>query len=576
MSFDNFPNQKIKLKDISINVNLVQTSNDIIKYITCNECNNLLLNPIICKSCAFKYCGKCYEALKECKYCKKDDILIPSYGNFISKDYLIGCPSESQKCKQLSLLTNLEDHINKCSYIEMLSCPGCLYYDVRPQVERHINKCNQIFEKCEFCNNNVRRFELEEHKARCDYRLIKCEHCGDSYTYIMSNHSDLTCIYSSFNTFKGNFMKGLQGELNKFSKELHEKDEKIKTLTAEVSNLKRSIDLLGKKRYKPKLCFNVEKIANNVEEKEEQKNLEFKEPKVLKEILNEIYCIIKLQTTKNEFLIVTGGSDGVVRVWDFKQGELLTRITGHDGCINTIIQIMKEKSNINLLSCGSDGKIIQYDVELGQQVKTIVVSGDNIYSIIDLSNDCIAWGGEENIVYIKNLYKETERKKLKGHDDIIYSVVKINDNNGNECIASGSKDKSIKVWNPCEAKTLRTLNGHGETVYHLAVINKPRLLNLMSSSFDKTTRLWDINTGECLGIFSGHSDHVYNSIDVPLSRMIVTCSHDCNVKIWNRKDRRCLKTLNSNIELKCAAVSLKKGFFIIAAGYEKIFVWENK
>ena len=67
---------------------------------------------------------------------------------------------------------------------------------------------------------------------------------------------------------------------------------------------------------------------------------------------------------------------------------------------------------------------------------------------------------------------------------------------------------------------------------------------LVSCSYDKTIKMWDITSGSCLSTLTGHSDWVRGVAFNPKDpQMLVSCSIDKTIKVWNITSGPCLSTL---------------------------------
>jgi WD40 repeat protein len=552
-------NKKLDLNDITFNTNLIQDPDDIIKHILCSYCNNLLINVAFCGSCRISYCGKCSSTLKVCKSCEQS---LQSQPNFVllSKNFKIACPSESE-CDTVCQVNDLEEHINSCSFITLTTCNGCGVRDIKPQVDRHIKECPDVTLKCEHCSNDFKRSDIEGHKVNCSFRPVTCEHCGDSFRLIsFLDHSSSKCIFSC--------VKKLKTELAGVKEELKTQKELVRKLTQKV--FPQSEQLLGRKR----LRF----INSSNASLENDDSLQIGRPKLIEEKKNEITCLLMLKAANN-LIIVSGGSDGLLRVWDILGLTCFIKEHGHDKNINSLIKYKSGAgSDLTLLSCGNDGNIVYWNIGDGTLLKkklTVHDFSSGINALAQFSDGCIAWAGKSKTLYIKKDFtRESSKQLFQGHAGTIYSLIIIK-KDGVELIASGSADKTIKLWNRNSEKALKTFHGHSGTVCHLSILNGPNQ-TLMSSSYDKTARLWDINSGACLSVFREHDNSVYSVVDISVNNMIVTCSSDKTVKIWDRLGKQCLKTLNASSVLKCLAV-YKNGeeVFILAGGFEKIYIWKH-
>jgi len=67
-------------------------------------------------------------------------------------------------------------------------------------------------------------------------------------------------------------------------------------------------------------------------------------------------------------LLVSGGSDGMLRWWDVQSGECVRVRKAHQG---TIRSLRRSPDGSRLASCGDDGAIALWDLESGEQLGTL-------------------------------------------------------------------------------------------------------------------------------------------------------------------------------------------------------------
>jgi WD40 repeat protein len=67
-------------------------------------------------------------------------------------------------------------------------------------------------------------------------------------------------------------------------------------------------------------------------------------------------------------LLVSGGSDGMLRWWDVQSGECVQVRKAHQG---TIRSLRSSPDGRRLASCGDDGAITIWDLQSGDQLRTL-------------------------------------------------------------------------------------------------------------------------------------------------------------------------------------------------------------
>jgi WD40 repeat protein len=95
-------------------------------------------------------------------------------------------------------------------------------------------------------------------------------------------------------------------------------------------------------------------------------------------------------------LVVSGGVDGVVRVWEAEKGQPLAALEGHAG---VVYGVALSRDCRHAASCGVDGTVRLWDVVSGTSLATLAGHTGVVWSVA-LSGDgqLAASGGDDGIV----------------------------------------------------------------------------------------------------------------------------------------------------------------------------------
>ena len=120
----------------------------------------------------------------------------------------------------------------------------------------------------------------------------------------------------------------------------------------------------------------------------------------------------------------------------------------------------------------------------------------------------------------------------EGHRECIYSI-----QYNPQYLVSGSRDLTIKVWDMKTRRCLRTLKGHRRSVLCLQFDSSPDEDIIVSGSSDSDVIIWRFSTGEIIEVLKhAHQESVLNvKFD---KRILVTCSKDKTIKVFNRRPLR--------------------------------------
>ncbi|OCH84771.1 WD40 repeat-like protein [Obba rivulosa] len=151
-------------------------------------------------------------------------------------------------------------------------------------------------------------------------------------------------------------------------------------------------------------------------------------------------------------LVVSGGCDKELRVWDVKSGYCIYTLRGH----TSTIRCLKVLHGRPIAVSGSRDKTVRvWDVQRGRLLRVLV--------------------GHEQSVRCLDVY-------------------------GNR-VVSGSYDCTCRVWDVDTGECLHVLSGHFHQIYSVAFDG----IRIASGGLDTTVRVWDADTGVCLALLQGHT-----------------------------------------------------------------------
>lgn len=151
-------------------------------------------------------------------------------------------------------------------------------------------------------------------------------------------------------------------------------------------------------------------------------------------------------------LVVSGGCDKDVRVWDVRTGLTLYVLRGH----TSTVRCLKVMHNRPIAISGSrDSTLRVWDVQRGRMLRI-----------------------------------------LSGHAGSVRSL----DVCGNR-VVSGSYDGTCRLWDVDTGECLQVFRGHFNQIYAVAFDGKI----IASGGLDTTVRVWDALTGHCIAMLQGHT-----------------------------------------------------------------------
>jgi len=115
-------------------------------------------------------------------------------------------------------------------------------------------------------------------------------------------------------------------------------------------------------------------------------------------------------------------------------------------------------------------------------------------------------------------------------------------------------DNQLRTWNAAGdqgGKQVRAAGGHTKAILRLAVVpNQPLLV---TCSADQTVRLWNADSGAAVRTLNGHTDWVYTVAVSPDGNLIASGSSNGEIKVWKVADGSAVKAFNGSPGFQAAA-----------------------
>ena len=201
-----------------------------------------------------------------------------------------------------------------------------------------------------------------------------------------------------------------------------------------------------------------------------------------------VSCIKFLRDTEGQ--LVSGSASGELLHWNYEEGQVIRRMSGHGGCINGICITQRDEE---VFSAGTDGKtvyqrlnggvlhtftearnhnccgvtsddrfllvgtdnsrIVIWNTETKERVVALIEHGRGLKDICISSDDrYFVSCGNDQTIFLMGLVEKKMRGRMKGHTDQIYSIDISPDN---RFLASGGMDKVTRIW---DTKTMKQVH----------------------------------------------------------------------------------------------------------------------
>ena len=252
--------------------------------------------------------------------------------------------------------------------------------------------------------------------------------------------------------------------------------------------------------------------------------------------------VLSVAFSPNGKLLVSGGSDKTVRLWEAESGKLRRTREEHTAPVNTVAFSVNGE---RFWSASSEDDTVRswYPRDGGRWSSQISERKYVTFIAIACSYKGATLAKATSINGVRDCkveFRSGDRWRIRGrHTDAVNVLTLYTDG---RTLATGSADATIEVWNKADTdKPLRTLTGHtgGVTAIDFSVDAKL----LASGSSDKTVRLWDLTTGQAIHAFTGHTtevgavifleDKALAGIALAKGEALASGSADGTVFIWN-------------------------------------------
>lgn len=193
-----------------------------------------------------------------------------------------------------------------------------------------------------------------------------------------------------------------------------------------------------------------------------------------------------LQWLEKDHLLISGGWDGVVRVWGNvgKTGQALRGLKAefdHDGKI-TDIGYRYRRHILDVLACTSDGEVFIWDFSTKELINKLCIHNSPVTGVCLLSEERIVTSSENGDLSVTDL-------------SVLNSVYQ--------------KQVSTVISSLCCDGSVLWLGGNGGTLLH-----------------------WDMITVEQLNKVQAHDDLIQSIHFDSLSKSLTTASDDKSIKVW--------------------------------------------
>ncbi len=197
-------------------------------------------------------------------------------------------------------------------------------------------------------------------------------------------------------------------------------------------------------------------------------------------------------------LLVTGGEDTTVRVWDVASARQLRLFQGH---MTRVTAVAARSDGKQVASASEDGAIRIWDLNTEDEHQAFSEATDSLWAVaFSPDGKRVASAGADRIIRVYNPETGKRETVLEGAKAPITSLCFLPDSN--RLVAAGG-DQVVVVWDVNTGKRVQELAGHNSAILAAAATDDGK--RVVTGSADRTVRGFDLDANKSVWVWSGRS-----------------------------------------------------------------------
>ncbi|KAK7526563.1 WD domain-containing protein [Phyllosticta citriasiana] len=205
-------------------------------------------------------------------------------------------------------------------------------------------------------------------------------------------------------------------------------------------------------------------------------------------------------------VLVSGGSDAAIVVWDVAQRAPLYKLKGHARGVLALAldpagyttRLAKQTPAVTVLSAGSDREIRAWQLERGAgreipDVAPLVRHDTSVDALYFDADDDLWTASADRSAKCLSRARAWQPDTTLAHPDFVRDVV-VDEAGG--WVVTACRDEDVRVWEKAAGRLHHTFAGHYEEVTGLLLLPGQRLVSV---SIDRTVRQWSLKAQDLKG-----------------------------------------------------------------------------
>ncbi|MFD9488450.1 caspase family protein [Streptomyces sp. NPDC059991] len=235
-------------------------------------------------------------------------------------------------------------------------------------------------------------------------------------------------------------------------------------------------------------------------------------------------------------VLISGGDDRTVRIWDMRRGEQKCLFSGEMGWVRAVACMTLDGRSVAV--CGTDsGQAHIWDLHQESEVNVLVGHTHWVRAVAGVrieGRTVVVTGASDGTMCVWDPGGESKAKEGVGHAGGVNAVSAIA-LQGRAVAVSGGDDRTVRAWDIESGRQCAVIEGHTGFVRAVSCAQLDEMPVVVSGASDGTVRVWDLMRQRQLAVLTGHTDWV-SSVACTRIRgrpVVVSASDDCTLRVWD-------------------------------------------